>query len=179
MVSSSIKTLEGEDPCAFRVLTGCSDDKISGYRVRLGGRDYAPGNDETLLDDDEVILEYYGDIIRSTARSDNDKCTHLAVGPSVVAAQSGKCLEIFRLRGVEETKRKLKKRLKKTRIRAKNESGEAWVEDAWGDVSFKRGSNSLRRAGWMRMWQRKRGDNDMESYARRSRFLNLVCVVIG
>ena len=58
-----IKPRERESPNEFRVLTGCGDDQLRGYRVKsqISATDKEQDEGATmLLDDEENVLEYYG-----------------------------------------------------------------------------------------------------------------------
>jgi U3 small nucleolar RNA-associated protein 12 len=137
-----IKPRPKENPHAFRVLTGCTDDQIRGYRVKLASR-YNNGNNhndgdegtDMLLDDDETVLEYYGSVMRCAPKSTvTERCAHIATNTSgsLIGTQAGKTFDVFRMRDVDDIKRKLKKRLRKGRKQADAAAGgdgEGWGED--------------------------------------------------
>lgn len=125
-----VKPREKEDPHAFRVFTGCGDDQLRAYRVKLSvtKSSSAEGGADMLLDDEETVLEFYGSISRCAPKSTvNDRCANIAVSANggVIACMAGKTLEMFRLRDADEIKKKVKKRLRKGR---KANSGDAWAE---------------------------------------------------
>ena len=125
-----IKPRDKEDPHAFRVFTGCGDDQLRGYRVKssVTNSEDREGGADMLLDDEETVLEFYGSITRCAPKSTvNDRCANIAVSANggVIGCMAGKTLEMFRVRDVDEIKKKVKKRRRKGR---KANSGDAWSE---------------------------------------------------
>ena len=139
-----LAVLKPHEGSGCRVITGCGDDQIRGYRVRTGKRINDNANidkdtegadkDKTetmavvassaaepslLLDDDENVLEYYGSISRKPSGSgSSDRCMALSInakGTMVAAQSSGKVVEFFQMRDRTQTKKKMQRRLKRQR----------------------------------------------------------------
>jgi len=109
------------DPDRIRVFTGSADELIRGYLVDTTVTDEAAVNETE-------ILKYYGGVQRSSGA---DRCQSLDInanGSFLSAQAAGKYVDIFKLRDAAETKKKVKRRLK--RVKAKQ--GDA-VEEEDGD----------------------------------------------
>lgn len=114
-----------------RIWTGSSDEWIRGYRV-VSSSDDSTGND-VMLSDNENVLEYYGCV----KRSDRDRCSGLHVDGSgcLLAVQStSKNIEIFKIRSLDEVKKKFKRRLKRQREKSSKMAENPVTVD--GVVSF-------------------------------------------
>eukprot|EP01038_Epipyxis_sp_PR26KG_P009374 gene9374-12630_t len=108
VVQTSITVDDGEVQVVTKIYTGSADEFIRGYIVSNNK------SDNINVNDSEVILEYFGSIVRQTGG--NDPCMSLTVNSNknLLAAQSnGKTIEIYRFRLPTEVKKKIKRRLKR------------------------------------------------------------------
>ena len=102
------------DVASFIAVTGSADDMLRAYKVK----DVVDNHVEEAMQnsDDEEILEYFG----SVKLDGGEKCTALCFsnnGYSLVALSgpSSKTLELFKLRDILGIKKKIKRRIKRTR----------------------------------------------------------------
>lgn len=107
----------------IRVLTGCSDDQIRGYRLR--------GDADPIVDDEDNVLVACGSVVRPGSGS--DRCAGLAISPQndMLAAQSsGKTLTFYRVRNGADSRAKTRRRMRRQRERdAKAAENGSWAED--------------------------------------------------
>jgi len=105
----------------IRVLTGCSDDQIRGYRLRSDG--------DPIVDDEDNVLVSCGGVTRPGSGS--DRCAGLALSSQndMIAAQSsGKSLTFFRVRSAADARAKTRRRLKRQRERTAKAVDGTWID---------------------------------------------------
>lgn len=114
---SVLQTISG-----VRVLTGCSDDQIRGYRVRE--------ENEQLVDDEEAVLVFCGSVLRPGTGSDRCSALEISAQADMLAAQSsGKTLTFFRIRSAVEIRNKTKRRLRRQKDSSeRNAEQRTWEE---------------------------------------------------
>lgn len=116
-----------EDQSKTRIFTGSSDELIRGYKIN-------DNLDEIKnSDDSSEILVSIGSVKRN---SGNDRCSSLSLNASktLLAAQSsGKVVEIFKIRASAEAKKKMKRRVKRSKLKQNSEevidSSEQYFDD--------------------------------------------------
>jgi U3 small nucleolar RNA-associated protein 12 len=125
------------------LLTGSADEFIRGYMLTHDSHVETPVSTEVLaaplVADTGDVLRYIGSVQRdipSGAASNN--CTGFSSSKncSILSAQTnGKIVEIYKLRSVEEGKKKMKRRLKRTREKETRRKAEEGTTEASNTLS--------------------------------------------